>query len=214
MSNRGYICFFTILMFQVFRGQEFTINNDTLAFTTYNINELSKHELLFTKDKMGLRTISETGLGGSSLTWYKTTIHSDTIHFHKKPIKDTLLFDDIMIDDISFKSSFFEEFVEGSFLVISDIELLHQHSNRPYFKKSYIDSLFGEDNFAFAFNGEILKVGTKEDPQTHFNSKLEKPKKAKVKILDGKLGYKKYGVMGIKGVVEFYDKKRRKKKKM
>ncbi len=211
MSNSISFYIVTLILCQYVSGQKLDISNDTIRFETYNINELRKHELLFAKNQMGLQTHSETGLGGSGLVWHKTTRTSDTIIFHKLDKKNNNPKNPVAVnfDDPFLKLSFFDDYIEGAFLIISDKELLQLKTNRPYFRQSYIDSIHPVDQLIYAVKGKIMRAPADIENFSEIEHLFENPKRIKLNVLNGKKGYEKYGVIGIKGVIELYEKSKK-----
>ncbi len=193
LINSAAICF----------GQE-EKTQDTVAYITYRVPKVEYHHLELSNKEVFVR-IPQRHMFPEML--YKLNLkRQDSIY---SPTQEP------EAGGISDRNPLIKRLEKGSLRIVSKNEVIleTQSHPQPYLRKYYVDSLIGKDHTVFFVNGQLLKIGNDKNIHEQIDPLLQNPKKPKIAVLDGKEGYEKYGAVGILGVIEYYDKKCRKKKR-
>lgn len=177
---------------------------DSIAYITYKIKGTETHELIVVKDDLLIK-IPKRHMFPEFL--YKLNTEKKGANYQSFVIVEPAG------EGIFVKPLIVSDFENTEIKIVSKKEFLLEKKERPYLKKKYVDSIIKKNHTVFMVNEEALILSDTINFREYIDPKLDNPKKPKIKVLDGKEGYDKYGVIGIKGVIEFYDKKKCKKKK-
>ncbi len=202
--------YITCLICAIGYTQSVIRTQDTVTYVTYHTDEVLFHEIRLLSEELCL-FVPPRPLFNSINSCYKVRIANDTIavELPKKNAGESAE-DIIQVDKDA--DGLIQRFMNGKFRMISKNEIRLSPTNRPYFDISYLDSLIGKNQRVCAVQGEIKRIPADFDDFSEIENLYDKPKKIKIKKLDGKEGYEKYGAIGIRGVIEFYEKKKCNKK--
>jgi len=175
-------------------------SENSQIYQTYSTEAIPYHLLIIKNKKLIIEIPRKNDITFGSRTLFNKRTEKDTIFIINELIKDTKK------GGIIISNSFTKQFINSKIFEKSNNELLFINKNRPYFKKRLIDSLIG-DNTIYYINKKLYKVSNRNS--INIDTILEKPKRAKIKILKGKQAFEKYGVIGLKGVIEISGRKKR-----
>jgi hypothetical protein len=173
-------------------------NNE--AYQSYKTNTIPYHLLIFEKNKLIIEIPRKDAITFGTRTVFSTQTKKDTI-FILNELTNVAKQKGIVVTN-----HFTNQFINSKIYKKSNNELLFIDKNRPYFKKELIDSLIG-NNTIYYINEKLYKAS--DENQINIDTILKKPKRAKIKIWKGKEAYEKYGIIGLNGVIEISDRKRR-----
>lgn len=179
--------------------------SNSKIYQSYITDSIPKH-LLIIDDKKVIIKIFGKGLFPSTSNEFITRTQNDTIFLLNELVKNKKTEGLIMSN--YFTNQFTKQFRNGKIYKKSNKELIFLNKNAPYFKKELVDSIIG-NNTIYYINGKLFKSSlNSSENQIDLNKVLKKPKRAKLKILDGKQAYEKYGIIGLYGIIEITDRKR------
>jgi len=177
------------------------------VYKTYRTDSIPYHLLIIDKDKLIIEIPRNDAVTFRTSAVFITRTEKDTITIFNK-LADHIKQEGIVIKNHSI-DHFINQFIKAEIYKKSNNELLFIKKNRPYFKKELVDSVIG-DNTIYYINDKLFKIPINSNEKLiDINKILKKPKRAKVKILKGKQAYEKYGIIGLNGVIEIFDKKKR-----
>lgn len=168
-------------------------------FRTYITDFIPYHTLILKNDTLFINIPKKNITSFGSSIKFLTKKKEGTIY-----ILDKLIYKNKK-GGIILPNLFANQFINKKINKKSDNELII--NNKPYFKKDFVFELIG-DNKIYYINGKLFKIHNNSN-EIDLNKVLKKPKRAKLKILNGLQGYEKYGIIGLNGVIEISDKKKR-----
>ncbi len=179
-------------------SQESFIKN---TYTTYSDESLPEHSLFIENSRVLLKVYS------------KGLFPEKNINFISKITKDTIciLGEEKDVDQTKGiklnNDKLVSKFVNTRFYIKSKNLIVHVETERPYFNKTVVDSIFG-NQIIYLVDGKILKS---EKDSIVLKDILDKKKFKiqKLKMLKGEKAIKSYGILGLNGIVEIKGRYRR-----
>ena len=179
----------------------FQEHSNTKIYQSYITDSIPKHQLIIDKNKIIVKIFGK-GLFPTTNAKFITKNKIDTIHILERIVDINKNGGIVLPDNIT--SNFINRFEDTKIYKKSNEKFIFLSDNRPYFKKELIDSLIG-NNTIYYINKKLYKVS--DENSINIDTILKRPKRAKIKILNGKDAYTKYGIIGLNGVIEISDRK-------
>ena len=184
--------FVAILFLSVFKC---SLSQD---YRTYVTDSIPLHTVTLKKDSLFVNIIKKNIITPSQTAVFHTKTINDTIYIVNRHLPK------ISQNGVIISNAFFDQFLRKKIYNYSKNQLII--NNRPYYKKTFVSELIGPNKIYYV-NGKLFKIGNNKS-EIDLTKILKNPKKTKIKILDGKKAYEKYGVIGINGIIEIFDRKR------
>lgn len=172
----------------------------TNTYLTYVEKDQLSHELITSNKKIKLKVLSQGLFYGST---YNFNVKKNRGIYHLALIIDTSNQKGLIVKDNPL-NQLLAQFDNREIKIRSENEIFLINENRPYFNKTTVDSIIG-DNTVYSVNDKLYSVPKDFADASEIYKLIKKPKKAKVKVLTGKEAYERFGIIGLKGVIEIDD---------
>ncbi len=196
MSNikkNSFVCFLFVSLVSFCQQ-----NHTNKTYVTYSNNSSPKHSLVVSQEKVSL-IIPSRGLFPEKKVDFRSIIKNDTVYIFERekiiPQKKGITLN---------KTEFVSKFTNTHFYQKSKDIIIHIENNRPYFNKTIVDSIIGND-VVYSINGDIL-IPKKDSIALSVVLDKKKFKSKKLKTLKGEDAVKSYGILGLNGVIEITGK--------
>ncbi len=178
-------------------SQDFFSNS---TYVTYSSESVPKHCFFIEQEKVILKIFSKSWLSPEKTIKFSSKIKKDTIYIIEKD-KSIKQREGINLNN---DNEFVSKFNNTHFYRKSKDVILHLESNRPYYKKTFVDSILG-DQVVYSVNQKIL-MSKKDSIALKDILNKQKFKAKKLKLVKGEKAIKLYGILGLNGVIEINGK--------